>query len=56
LYNIFTKLDILIVQVVYPAKYGVPSPSQCEGAGLQSIERIFGSSSGPLELFLLKRK
>jgi DNA polymerase alpha subunit A len=42
------------LKVVYSAKYGLPSASQC--AGFRSIERIFGSSSSVLENFLLKRQ
>jgi hypothetical protein len=40
-------------QVVYQAKRGVPSPKVCQ-AGTENIERIFGATSSPLELFLLK--
>jgi hypothetical protein len=38
---------------VYQAKRGVPSPKVCQ-AGTENIERIFGATSSPLELFLLK--
>ena len=42
------------LKVVYSARHGVPSIAQCNKG--QSIQRIFGASSSPLELFLLKRK
>ena len=42
------------LKVVYSARHGVPSAAQCSKG--QSIQRIFGATSSPLELFLLKRK
>lgn len=42
------------LKVVYSAKHSVPTVQQCSGG--KHIERIFGSTSSALELFLLKRK
>ena len=42
------------LKVVYSARHGVPSAAQCNGG--KYIQRIFGATSSPLELFLLKRK
>lgn len=42
------------LKVVYTARHGYPSAKQCLGG--KHIERIFGSGSSCLELFLLKRK
>jgi DNA polymerase alpha subunit A len=45
------------LKVVYSAKHGTPSPSQCDSPpASSSIERIFGATSTALEMFLLKRK
>eukprot|EP01038_Epipyxis_sp_PR26KG_P011762 gene11762-15739_t len=43
------------LKIVYSAKHGIPNPNSCQNGG-KTFERIFGVSSGPLELFLLKRK
>lgn len=42
------------MKVVYSAKHGVPLTAHCSGG--KTYERIFGATSSPLELFLLKRK
>lgn len=42
------------LKVVYSARYSVPSTAQCNGT--QCIERIFGTTSSALELFILKRQ
>jgi DNA polymerase alpha subunit A len=42
------------LKVKYSAKYPAPSVGQCQKHG--SVEHIFGSTSSPLELFMLKRK
>ncbi len=47
-----TETDYL--KVVYSATHGVPSQAQCNGG--KTYERIFGTTSSALELFLLKRK
>ena len=45
------------LKVVYLAKHGAPSWDQCNSPpASSSIEKIFGSTSSALELFLLKRK
>ena len=45
------------LKVVYSAKHGTPSPSQCDSPPTgSSIEKIFGATSSALELFLLKRR
>ena len=44
------------LKVVYSAKYGVPNTNQCAGQNLTHIERIFGVTTTPIELFLMKRK
>lgn len=44
------------LKVVYSAKYGVPSTNVSNGLNLKSIQQIFGVTTTPLELFLMKRK
>jgi DNA polymerase alpha subunit A len=43
------------LKITYSAKHGIPNTAVCHKGG-KSFERIFGSTSSALELFLLKRK
>lgn len=53
-YGDVPREDTKYLKIKYSAKYGLPTPAQCNGG--KYYQRIFGTSGNALELFLLKRK